>query len=322
MEEFVNYYIFKIKPLSFFGSLPKGDTIFGRICWEIFYRYGEDKLKSLLTNYENSPFMVCSTFYPLKNDVVYFKTPSVPLNKLYSKKDLSRGNVKDFKRKKWFEINLSNLKEAKLEKNSFLSDKELRERGIIVSDYRYTHNTINRITGTTGDENNSMFSPFDELYIVYSCNLCFFVALDENKFKISDLKELFIRVGKLGFGKDSSTGYGKFELLEDPKKIDLSINQCYLYALSPFVPKKEDKDKIEVYFSPFIRYGKHGEFLAKQGNSAKKAIIMADEGSIIYDEGNNIKEPIYGTGIKNISELQKEAVAQGYSIFIPIKIGV
>lgn len=326
----MNYYILKIKPLSFFGSLPKGDTIFGRICWQIFYEYGEDRLKSLLADYENSPFMVCSTFYPLKDDVLYLKSPSIPLNKLYSQEDLSKGNIKDFKRKKWFKLKLSNLKdlkEVKLEKSSFLSDKELMEEGIIILDYRYTHNTINRLTGTTGDrdEKDSMFSPFDEVYKFYSCNLCFIVALDETRFQINELKKLLEDVGKLGFGKDSSIGYGKFELSrepENPEKIEISVSKGYLYALSPFVPKKEDKDKIKIYFSPFIRYGKHGEFLAKQENSVKKAIIMADEGSVIWDEKNNINEPIYGKGIKNISEVQKEAVAQGYSIFIPIKVGV
>lgn len=34
----------QIKPLSAFGTAPKGDSLFGQLCWAARHRHGEDRL--------------------------------------------------------------------------------------------------------------------------------------------------------------------------------------------------------------------------------------------------------------------------------------
>ncbi len=312
----MNFYLCKIKPISMFGTIPKGDTIFGRICWEIVYNKGEGELQNLLSDYEKSPFLVTSSFYPLNSEenVVYLKTPSLPLNKLYSQEQVSNENVniKDLKKKKYIELKLNTSHLSLNNSNQKYSEQELETKGIIIKTYRYTHNTINRITFTTSG--GEMFSPFDEIYYYYSSELSLFVAIDEGKIKKDEFNDLLKKVGLNGFGKDSSIGYGKFEVSDEIRKINFDNNAELYYALSPFIPEKEND---EIYFTPFVRYGKHGDPISKQNLALKKPIIMADEGSVI--KNSNIKNFIYGKAIKEISNKIKSAVSQGYTICLPIK---
>ncbi|MCI4462918.1 MAG: hypothetical protein JHC30_01955 [Caldisericum sp.] len=48
-----------IKPLTGFGTPLKGDTLFGHICWQIYYDkdlVGKD-LETLLSDYLKNPFV-------------------------------------------------------------------------------------------------------------------------------------------------------------------------------------------------------------------------------------------------------------------------
>jgi len=49
-----------ITPTSNFATTLKGDTLFGQICWGIFYSLEEKRLKELLKNYKENPFLVVS----------------------------------------------------------------------------------------------------------------------------------------------------------------------------------------------------------------------------------------------------------------------
>ena len=37
-----------INPISTFGTILRGDTIFGHLCWVLRYKFGESKLNELL----------------------------------------------------------------------------------------------------------------------------------------------------------------------------------------------------------------------------------------------------------------------------------
>src|SRR5690606_15187520 len=55
----------RITPLSAFGTLPKGDTLFGQLCWSVRNRSGEEKLRNLLEGYTSgNPFAVVSDAFP------------------------------------------------------------------------------------------------------------------------------------------------------------------------------------------------------------------------------------------------------------------
>ncbi|QTR48550.1 hypothetical protein [Candidatus Thiothrix anitrata] len=54
-----------LRPLSAFGTLPLGDTLFGQLCWLLRDGMGEGKLKELLDGYTTGkPFAVVSDALP------------------------------------------------------------------------------------------------------------------------------------------------------------------------------------------------------------------------------------------------------------------
>ena len=136
-------------------------------------------------------------------------------------------------------------------------------------------------------------------------------------------KELGVEtIGWTGFGKDASTGLGRFELGEI-NEIDLlrmgsnMPNSCY--TLAPCVPEKDSFRKM--FFTPFTRFGRHGDVLAKSGSPFKNPVIMADEGGIFVPGDSEIlKKPYIGSAATNISKAEPGTVAQGYSLFIPVKV--
>lgn len=347
-------YEITVKPISGFGTPLKGDTIFGHFCWQIFY---DDKLigkslEELLSSYSDSPFIIFSSMFPkfsLDNDGKYtyaLKTPNLPVDKLFNiegDKKVKIGKRKDYKSKKW--MLLKEGKKFKFFKDlELINDKELYEKakkelteeykmtmkktvesGFIASINQY-HNKINRNTSTTGEEGFAPYAVKQEFFYP-EVELALFIGIDETMVKIDQVKEGLERMGSLGFGKDASTGLGRFALAEE-SEIDFGNmgsekpNACY--TLSPCVPQKNIFS--EMYFTPFTRFGRHGDVLAKSSNPFKNPVIMADEGGIfkIETENSNYKnifdKPYIGTAVTDISKTEPKTVAQGYSLYIQVEV--
>lgn len=342
-------YEITIKPLSGFGTPLKGDTIFGHICWQAAY---DDKLfgnsiERLLADYETNPFLVISSAYPKLYEgtkaVYMLKRPDLPLDKLFDFTGMDKKTIiserKKMKAKKWMPIKESQQIES-FTKMSYKDDKkffemvkktvtedllrEAKKDGMksVLTYFAQPHNTINRLTGTTGE---GRFAPFAVKQAVYfpQTELSFFAGLNEI-INIKHLEDALKMIGEFGFGKDASTGLGKFEFC-DVDEIDLKSfgsplpNACY--TLSPCVPEKEMYKKM--FFTPFIRFGKHGDVLAKSSNPFKNPVIMADEGAVFTPKNLDVfKKPYLGTSVTNISKVEPKTVMQGYSLYIPIKVEV
>ena len=337
-----------LKPLSGFGTPLKGDTLFGHICWQAFYDanlFG-NPADTLLSGYTMAPFLVLSSAHIiLRNnggtDRV-FKRPDLPLSDIFEiegqeKKEIIRQR-KNLKAKKWMILSGSERIKS-LKKAKYISDKDLfekfisvsgeqiqketRKKGVtgLVSDFTQPHNTINRLTSTTGEGG---FAPFttDQKVFLTQIELSVFAGVADN-IPIEQVLEALKRIGESGFGKDASTGLGKFEI-GDVAEIDLSKIGCdapnACYTLAPSVPEKDEFR--QMYFTPFTRFGKHGDTLAKSSNPFKNPVIMADEGAVLTPKNMNdvLKRPYIGTGITGISKAEPKTVMQGYSLYIPVKV--
>ncbi len=132
------------------------------------------------------------------------------------------------------------------------------------------------------------------------------------------------RIGEYGFGKDASSGLGKFVLGEE-NEMDIkdmgsdSPNACY--TLSPCVPENDTYS--DIFFMPFTRYGKHGDVLAKSDNPFKNPVIMADEGAILMPKSKDVFNKLYiGQAVVNVSKAEPKTVVQGYSLYIPVSVEV
>jgi CRISPR-associated protein Csm4 len=96
-------------------------------------------------------------------------------------------------------------------------------------------------------------------------------------------------------------------------------NACF--TLSPSVP--EANLYHQQYFVPFTRFGRHGDRLARSKNPFKVPVVMADEGAVFVPcEQKVFSRPYLGRAIHDVSLVQFNAVAQGYSIYLPCEVAI
>jgi CRISPR-associated protein Csm4 len=336
-----------IKPVSGFGTPLKGDTIFGHFCWQIAYdqQLIGKSLDDLLANYHTRPFAIFSSAYPkfcVGTKYLYiFKTPDLPPDALFVLPDDKKHKVekrKEYKAKRWMAL-MEDQKFESLKNLEFLNDNDLIEKAKVnisqdrrrqmkrvrttnyISTFSQPHNTISRLTGTTGE---GRFAPFAvEQHVYYpETKLAVFVGIDEKVITIDQVRTGLERIGEIGFGKDASSGLGKF-LLAKESEVDLakmgsqSPNACY--TLSPCVPGKDVF--LEMFYTPFIRFGRHGDVLAKSSNPFKNPVIMADEGGIFKPKSPDVfNKPYIGTAVSDLSKTEPHTVMQGYSLYLPVTV--
>lgn len=337
-------YEITIKPITGFGTPLKGDTLFGHICWQVAY---DDKLlgrdiNNLLATYRDNPFLVISSAFIKIGDSYVFKRPDMPMEMLFQITDMDKKKIiarrKEIKAKKWMFLRKNQKIQSLRSDDLYLKDEEVFLKMIelkgqkegrklsklsgdsIVIDYTQPHNTINRLTGTTGE---GRFAPYsvDQKVFLKGLELVIFAGLRED-IPVEGLIKALKNTGITGFGKDASTGLGRFEVTTYSETDFYSIgadapNACY--TLGPSVPEPEVFG--EIFFSPFTRFGRHGDILAKSGRPFKNPVIMADEGAVFIVKNPNVfKKPYIGQAVFNISRAEPKAVTQGYSLYIPVKV--
>ena len=282
-----------ITPLSNFASKLKGDTLFGQICWAIRFKYGEHRLKELLSNYDDAPFLIVSDPFA-KGYLPKPTMPSIFLNENSEDKKINRKKI---------HVTMQNLVDGEFHKAKTDDEVQNQDHTTVV-----VRNAINYKTLTTGDKG---FDPYGEKEIKLSQKDIYFLFSDN--FTLDELLESLSLVGQVGYGKDSSIGKGRFEFSKFVK-VDINSSSKTYMALSPFVPLGTECE--DLFYEPFTRFGKTGASRANT-NPFKKPIIMANSGAVInFKEKKSLS--YIGKSIQNISTY-KDVVHQGYSIVVPIK---
>lgn len=292
-------YKITITPSSDFATTLKGDTLFGQLCWAVFYTLGQEKLSKLLEDYATKPFLVVSDAFPQG----YLPKPKMPNR--FLKED---PNTKKENRKKlWMCIGeLKNGEYNKARKNEEIKNRDKKEAII--------HNALNYKTFHTGEEH---FAPYGVEEFSLSVRDIYFLIDEREEFNLEVLKEVFTLVSNMGYGKDSSIGKGRFDI-EAWNEINIDHNAKTFMSLSPFSPQGLECQKL--YYEPFTRFGKFGASRAYK-NAFKKPILLADTASVV-----EFKKPqnhqYLGKSINGISDVPEYAdtVHQGYSIVLPIGV--
>jgi CRISPR-associated protein Csm4 len=183
------------------------------------------------------------------------------------------------------------------------------------------HNTLNRQTLTTGP---APFAPYTQEVHFYlpGTELALFVLLDEAATDIDRLSRGLTRIGRTGFGKDASIGLGRFELTGHR---ELPLPQVpgagALFTLAPCVPVPHSFK--EAFFTPLVRYGKHGDRLATSKNPFKAPVVMAAPGAVFVPaEPQALTRPYFGRAVTGVSLVEPKAVVQGYAPVLPVKLEV
>jgi len=292
-------YKYTIKPTSSFGTPLKGDTLFGQLCWAVRYLYGEETLTALLKEYATDPFLIVSDAFPTG----YLPKPKMPSS--YLKEDTKQ--KKENRKKVW-------LTQQELQNGEYNLARKDKDIALLDKQSTTIHNALNYLTFHTGDGDG--FDPYgtDE-YILGEKDIYF--AIDENRFDNNKLKKSVGFIATLGYGKDTTIGKGRFEIINITEtEIDTTQSTSYM-TLSPFSPKGQKFEKI--FYDPFVRFGKHGYEKAHQ-KAFKKPLLLADSTSVVkLSHSLSPKKPYIGKALENISDSHPETKHQGYSIVIPIK---
>lgn len=339
-------YAITIKPASGFGTALKGDTLFGHFCWQVAYDASlvEGGIEKQIALYPEKPFAIFSSaFLKLakgKTATYVLKRPDLPFAFMIPAQKNKAEDMrqrKNFKKKKWMFID-ENL-HPDIKAATFISDHDLLkeaqsvltqetkrqmkkvEKSEFVKMFPQSHNTINRMTQTTG---TGMFAPYakENQYYFPETELVVFVLIEELATDIDRVALGLERIGAWGFGRDASTGLGRFVLGEQdelPLPAMKDSNACY--ALSPCVPEKGFFK--EAFFTPFVRFGKHGDKLACYGNPFKNPVIMADEGAVFIPTDKTLfTKPYIGQTVTHVSKAMPDTVVQGYAPYLPLKLEI
>jgi CRISPR-associated protein Csm4 len=324
----VKQYEFTLRPLSDLGTALKGDTLFGSFCWQAAYDGSliEGGLEEALKIYDQRPFALFSSAILKLGQaapVYILKRPDLPLARIFPDQGTTRKEryetLKKNKGRRWMAVEKEltiDLKTAR-----FFDAKELSgelDVSPVVPSAR-PHNTINRLTLSTG---SGAFAPYEMETLSYPSNamLAVVVMIDEQKTSAELIEKGLRKMGQFGFGRDASIGMGRFHVEGYQELTDNSGEHALgCYTLAPCVPDTSEAERI--FFSPFIRFGKHGDILASQGSPFKNPVVMADEGAVVLRQpGEGVDKPYIGKAVRGISMVQRTAVLQGYSPYIPITL--
>ncbi|MDF9391737.1 MULTISPECIES: type III-A CRISPR-associated RAMP protein Csm4 [Methylococcus] len=265
-------YRFIIRPLSAFGSEPLGDMLFGHLCWAARNRFGEERLDTLLTGYtENRPFAVLSDALPAG----HLPRPTLPGHWFEHAPESDR---KTAKKLVWMPLDQATVPASEWGRHC---KKPGDIAGVIASEHPQPHNSIQRLTGTTGE---GQFAPYTQSQLWYGAGaaLDIYAVLDETRLTRAELATLFDDIGTFGFGRDASIGLGKFQVEDlapfawpEPAAADAWL------TLAPCAPQGLDWDAERSFYRLFTRFGRHGDVGVHQRHPFKTPVLLAQRGAVL-----------------------------------------
>lgn len=321
--------IIYLKPQTGFKTELRSDTLFNTLCWGIRMIHGNEALESLFRSYlgenkrgDEAPFYLSSTFpYQVFDGE---KVPFLPNPFRLAEKPTTGSS---FLENRLFQrLHKADRKNQYLDLHNF---KQLVERGAVeteqegtpaIKDFPSTHNSINRITGSTlnlptGGQlfhiNEYYVDPFlkDEdrknpkhpqpetgLYFLVSGN----TAILEAPLRL---------LSHIGIGGGRTKGKGRFDIsFEDEIHIQEADDANAFVTLSLYHPKESEALYYQEYDEPTalplykteVRTGVGG-FL-NRGPMKKKAHYFFQEGSVFPIPRDGSSNPPYGKLIKNIAK--------------------
>ena len=312
------------------GTPLVGDTLFGHCCWALSDLFGPSKLEQYLKGYTaGQPWLVVSDGFPSG----YVPKPSVP-NHLVAIKDTS-ADRKQLKHKRWIPVGClsgdlpSLLNSAVVDETAFFAQVEANKAQgrdkpcrVLVSQLQM-HNQLNRVTGSTGPGD---FAPFASTQTVYAYDqlIDVYVIMDTNRVNENEIRSVFSAIGDMGFGRDASTGLGKFELFKlAPAKPPRHEQPTSYLTLGCCAPQNHGFQTDKSSWKPVVRFGRHGNIYASSRQAFKAPVMLAQTGSIFTPSAMSASELLIGQGLGGdggLSKIQPLTVHQGYAAVLPIHI--
>lgn len=298
----------KIRMLSGGRTPLHSDTLFGSICWTVFYLEGEERLKSLLQRFkENKPAFVLSDGFPQG----FLPRPAggnytIRSSEGKSKQDIMVNMKKAKQIKKISYIPLEDIQKIILgDKIALENCRQPEETSLNMT----VHNTIDRETGTSAEG-----GLFRELYRWDGDIDIYALAEDEWKPLLMRCLEL---IGFWGYGGGASHGRGAFEI-EDTCEMDFELPEspnAYM-TLSRCIPAANMP--VHCQYRLDVKYGRFGQERGRSGYPFKKPVLMFEPGAVFW--GTPPQCGWCGTMAEDLSDEYSDAVQSGLSIILPCRI--
>lgn len=314
-----------LKPVTAFGTPLLGETLFGQLCWVIKNTFGEERLMALLEGYTTGhPFVVLSDAFPKG----FLPLPALPDNLWDASNDQDR---KYLKKKAWlpdFALStkpsgwrkLARTNGEVLSQATPLSEEEMKKEPPYAKTEAVIHNTIDRLTGTTG---TNEFAPYVRLQTWFNSKLLLsvYAVLDESRLSRKEFIECFRTIGLCGFGRDASSGQGKFELDEHVEEVSLRTpgvsNRTVMTLASSVLARTPHIVAEKCLYRTKTHFGRHGDALALTGSPFKRPILLAQSAAIVTFD-TPFTGTFLGRGISGISLAHPETVHQGFAPVVAI----
>ena len=294
------------------GTPLAGDTLFGQCCWALREAEGEAELTRRLDGYtQGQPWLIVSDGFPAG----YLPKPTLPQHFEPQSDPAVR---KDAKNKRWVPVTCTS---AAL--NILLA-------GAVSSAAAYgkaprstvqPHNTLNRLTGTTGE---LAFAPYTMPQTVHvpGQRIDIYLVLEEDRLTVEQACRLLAAIGAAGFGRDASIGLGKFSLESiEPASFTAPVNANAFWTLAPCAPQSQGFDGANSYWRVLTRFGRHGNTYALSGNPFKTPVLMAAAGAVFTPEETFTPRLFIGQGLGGegrLSKTESATVHQGYAPVLSI----
>ncbi|MBF0415320.1 MAG: CRISPR-associated protein Csm7 [Magnetococcales bacterium] len=310
-----------LRPLTAFATPPHGDTLFGQLCWTLLNRHGEAWLTERLTGYlQGKPFLVVSDLVPSG----HWPRPFLPPGFLSSETLTKEGNRKIEKKKIWFSWKAQEGWKQKLSSWGGLCRLEEDVWKENRKERPQPHNSINRLTGTTGTDG---FAPYavSQTWFPEEALLDLWLVYDPERISRETLEVALQDVGQWGFGKDASAGLGKFSLEQcEASPLPRQKDANAWMTLGFCAPQGLGFDPDRSFYQPFTRFGRHGDRAAVTGQPFKNPILMTRAGAVLTPRGNmTLTDVFVGQGLGGEGRLSKaipETVHQGYAPVVGIRL--
>jgi CRISPR-associated protein Csm4 len=302
---------FTLEPLAPFATPLVGDTLFGHLCWAIREASGDRELGELLEGYlVGRPFLVVSDGFPAG----LLPRPTAP--------DLVLGIKTEPRHRKrartycWLPTDGAGEPLARWMER--LTDPKSMELVVL------TQNTINRYTGTTGTD---QFAPrqVDRIFFPLGVRLDVYAVIDEARFSAEALQCFLENVGLHGYGRDATTGLGKFAIASVSEQVwpDQGRRNRHWLTLAPCAPDAKTLSADGCYYLSLTRFGRHGNLAATLAAPFKRPLMMMASGALLTAR-EPVRWAVHGRGLGGkaapLSKVVPETVHQGYAPVVPLQM--
>jgi CRISPR-associated protein Csm4 len=306
------------------GTPLAGDTLFGQICHAAREATGDAELTRLLDGYPaGQPWLVVGDGLPAG----HLPRPTVPTasnlpSPRVGERPGERGNAatadrKAAKSKHWIPLAAAALPLPEL---LAAAVDDTAAYGTAPIHARAHHNTLNRLTGTTG---KGEFAPYTAAQIHHAAGqqIDIWCVLDDTRCTPQRLVDLLAAIGATGFGRDASIGLGKFDVLECQTAVPPAPTFAYAHwTLGPCAPQGQGFDGERSFWRVLTRFGRHGGALALSANPFKNPVLLAAAGTVLVPPGAFTPRLFVGQGLSGVSHAEPATVHQGYAPVLPLQL--